>query len=265
MEYILFCAGRDAAIVVRNLEREGKHIKYLVDNKKYNYNYKIGDKDYPVYYPTKLFEEDKEQVRIIVSSVEHYRSVVSQLCEMGFMEGKHFGGCTEWMQALWGEARELSPAYEFRIYQMAQMISEDVKSVLDLGCGNENLKKHLTEGKKYIPCDYIKHDDATIVCDLNKDDFPNVEADVIFMSGILEYVCDIEKFVDEACKHAQKEVICSYNAMEYVWDIVDRKRRGYMSHMTVMQIVDLFQKRGLKLAYSKNMRTVEGAMMKFVK
>lgn len=265
MEYILFCAGRDAAIVVRNLEREGNTVKYFVDNHKNNCDFELGEKNYPIYFPVKLLEENKDELHILVASVENYVTVARQLEEMGFMEGKHFSGCLEWIQAQWGEIGILHPAYELRVYQMAQMISKESCSVLDLGCGRMSLKKYLCGDIKYIPCDYTKHDEMTIVCDLNRDVFPNVDIDTLFMSGVLEYIVDIESLVKESCRHTKREIICSFVTLECERDIVVRMRNGWVNHLTITQFIDLFQKRGMKLEYSKRMQILNQVVMKFTK
>lgn len=252
MEYILFCAGSDAVVVVRNLEREGKRVKYLVDNLNYDCDYTVDRNTYAVYYPTKLYEEDKDNITIIIASLDHYESISVQLTAMGFMEGKEYYSCFDYIQQRWEDEGKLVPSYEIRVKRMSELMSKDVSSVLDLGCGNMHLKSYLNKDITYIPCDYIKHDDATIVCDLNKDDFPNVETDVVFMSGILVYIFDYERFIKKVCSCAKKEIVCSYKTLECSrGDIIQRKRRGWVNNLTMKELVELFRKYGMKLTHSQ--------------
>ncbi len=265
MEYILFCAGRDAAIVVRNLEREGKYIKYLVDNRKYDCDYTVDGKTYTVYHPVKLYEEDKDNITIIIASLDFYEPVSAQLAEMGFMEGKEYFSCFDYIQQRWGEIGKLAPNFEFRVKRMSELISKNVRSVLDLGCGSMRLKAYLDKNITYMPCDYIRHNDTTIVCDLNKDGFPEVEADVVFMSGILEYIFEYEEFIKKACSCAKKEIVCSYVTLECYRDIILRKRGSWVNNLTMKEIVELFGKYGMKLTYAEKMHivTIQQMVMKF--
>ena len=263
MEYILFCAGDDAMIVARNLIREGKHIKYLVDNYNYNCSYTVDRNAYAVYHPIKLYEENKNDITVIIASLAYYESVSEQLTEMGFVEGREYFSCFDYIQRKWEEAGELLPSFEFRVKRMSEMISKDVESVLDLGCGNMHLKSYLNKDITYIPCDYIRHDDTTIVCDLNKDGFPDMETDVVFMSGILEYILEYEKFIKKACNCVQKEIVCSYVTLECYRDILLRKRMGFVNNLTMKEIVELFRKNGMKLVYTERMRTINQMLFKF--
>jgi len=66
-------------------------------------------------------------------------------------------------------------------------------NIFEFGAGNMFLKSYLTNYKSYTPSDIIKRFDETIVCDLNnklKLDIKNF--DVVVLSGVLEYVYDID-------------------------------------------------------------------------
>ncbi len=100
-----------------------------------------------------------------------------------------------------------------RIAALCSFISDEDKSVMDLGAGSMNLRNMLPIDVIYYPVDYKKNADDTIVCDFNKHEFPNVYADVIVAAGILDYMADPEWFLSEISSHCDKLLI-SYRGRE---------------------------------------------------
>lgn len=65
--------------------------------------------------------------------------------------------------------------------------------VLDVGAGAMVLKDHLPEGCLYTPVDVVARSPETLVWDLNSTDRPDLPgADLVFLSGVLEYVADLD-------------------------------------------------------------------------
>ena len=110
--------------------------------------------------------------------------------------------------------------WQKRIEVMASYLSDKDKSIVDFGAGNMYLKSLLSEDKEYYPVDYIKRSPETIVCDLNKKEFPKREADVAFCSGILGYLDDVEWFLDALCKN-YKKLILSYIGEDVSKEIIE--------------------------------------------
>ena len=94
----------------------------------------------------------------------------------------------------WSRRESLSPRWGYRAGLAAQMISA-YSRVLDIGCGAMDLECALPEGCAYQPCDLVARDERTIVCDLNRGEFPEAsQADVVTMLGVLEYVLSLVLF-----------------------------------------------------------------------
>lgn len=101
-----------------------------------------------------------------------------------------------------------------RIETMSTLISKDTKSILDLGAGKEWLKDYLNDSTiRYYPVDYCKRSNNTIICDFNQQEFPEVKADAIFVSGCLEWIKDYKWFINRICSSKPKEVILSYTVV----------------------------------------------------
>lgn len=83
-----------------------------------------------------------------------------------------------------------------RMAVLSGFISSDDKSFIDFGAGAEYLRKILDDGAVYYPVDYVRRSDRTILCDLNKGEFPEVKADVAFMAGFLGYMEDVDGVID---------------------------------------------------------------------
>lgn len=267
MKYVVFGAGDDAKLVISNMIiRWGREIPvYLVDNYHYDFEYKAYGKTYPVFFSMKLLEENKDDVLIVISSKRCHRQIAEQLRDMGFMEGKHFFGWPHFVQMRWQEAGVFKSIFEIRVSCMANLIAADSKSVLDLGCGEMFLRKYLRDGIAYYPCDYVARDDNTIICDLNKGEYPNIHTDTVFMSGILEHIDCCEEVIHKACSYAEREIIVSYCAIDYQSDFVSRCKWGAVNHFSVLDIAEMFCKYEMQLSFSKFMELPGEVLFRFVK
>ncbi len=136
------------------------------------------------------------------------------------------------MPAKWRGGNEESLGYEQkswrkRIVHMYKFITAEDRSVMDLGAGHMHLKKLLDEGVQYIPVDYKKNAEDTIVCDFNRYQFPDKAVDVIVCAGILGYIQDLEWFLHCVVTHCRK-LLLSYKGKErfpsspyFTEDIID--------------------------------------------
>jgi len=96
-----------------------------------------------------------------------------------------------------------------------QMISElidfaQVRSLLDLGCGNQDLRRFVPEGVKYTGYDLYKHCPSTVIKDFNNGDRVSDDADVAVCSGFIEYLRDPRYMIADICAHCDT-VVGSYN------------------------------------------------------
>jgi hypothetical protein len=94
---------------------------------------------------------------------------------------------------------------------LTMLEQQTFRSVVDAGCGEQYLRSLLPANVDYTGLDLYPHCASTILCDFNKGQFPSVRADVIFLAGIIEYICDVDRFIAEVCERAEKWIAVSYN------------------------------------------------------
>ena len=100
-----------------------------------------------------------------------------------------------------------------RMVILSSFIDKDDKSIIDFGASAEYLRRVINKDVKYFPVDYVKRSERTILCDLNKGNFPDLKADVAFMAGFLEYMDDIDSVILKTSKSVRK-IIVSYKGAE---------------------------------------------------
>jgi len=143
----------------------------------------------------------------------------------------------------WREIEHFDKAWKKRIACMAQLIDKQSKSVVDLGCGQCWLKDILPTDVKYTGVDYKPRECANnIVCDFNGGEFPDVAADVVFCSGILEYIEDLPAFINNICA-ITNQVILSYCSIDFSHnDLEIRESLGWKNHLSSTDMIGLFLK-----------------------
>ena len=134
-----------------------------------------------------------------------------------------------------------------RVRLMSQWITPDIHSIIDLGAGGMVLKNMLSPSVRYYPVDYIVRTDETIVADFNKNEFPDISADCCFCAGILEYVDDLEWFVDEISKTGCKYVLCSYSIKLQNQSIEERRQSAWVNDLSFEDLLQLFYRHGFIL------------------
>ena len=110
--------------------------------------------------------------------------------------------------------------------RMLELANEpiDYKSVIDVGCGNQQLKvvvKELHPKVKYTGRYRLNHKPDTLIADFNKGEYPKVEADLAIVSGVFEYIQPemIDSFLDNVC-HTAPVVAFSYWPIDYYRNVV---------------------------------------------
>jgi len=106
--------------------------------------------------------------------------------------------------------------YEFDINmklieEIAKCIDPNDKSIVDLGAGGMHLKKYITSDSLYYPVDYKKRCDQTIVCDFNKKEFPNINADVYVLCAMLYYIDDPIWLLRQSANFTSRKIIIALN------------------------------------------------------
>lgn len=100
-----------------------------------------------------------------------------------------------------------------QIRKMSEWIDDNDKSVIDFGAGECYLKGCLKPDVRYIPTDYIARTPDHVVFDFNKDEFPDIKADVCVLNQVLYFPENLESFLKNVFNAANKKVIIYINLM----------------------------------------------------
>jgi hypothetical protein len=142
----------------------------------------------------------------------------------------------------WSSLAEFPPAWSVRIERMAKFIDRPGR-VADFGCGPMWLERFLRTDNTYVPVDYVRRDERTIVVDLNADRIPPLHAEVAFLSGVLEYVEDVDSVVSQLEAQEFSRLIVSYNTVENVPDMEQRRQLHWVSHLDLATLLQLFDRK----------------------
>ncbi len=143
---------------------------------------------------------------------------------------------------LWNSESEFDEAWKNRIAVMASYINVS-GTVADFGSGLMWLEPLLKSKNSYLPIDYVSRDSRTLVVNLNVDLIPEMNAEIAFLSGVLEYIEDVNNFIDQLINRNFKKVILSYCTLEKFNNLNSRISLNWVSHKSVFEILYLFSSR----------------------
>ncbi|MGO9173861.1 MAG: hypothetical protein ACLP7P_18120 [Rhodomicrobium sp.] len=151
----------------------------------------------------------------------------------------------------WERAENLLAEWDSRTRIIADLIP-DGADVIEFGAGRMVLKDMLGEGTRYQPSDIVARSEETLVCDLNRETImlPKKYSHAVF-SGVLEYVRSIPQLLSSISSKVEW-VIASYSAVDRLPDIVQRKKNGWVSHLSEAELLAAFAENGFQL---KDVRT----------
>jgi len=116
-------------------------------------------------------------------------------------------------------------------------------SVLDVGCGAQTLRQHLSSDCKYQPADIIKSSPDVIFCDINAGIYPQTDGqfDFVVCSGIFEYMRRPKEFLARIPRLG-RTVIMSYNPLLEGGSKLERLGNGYgwVNHYKKDELENLF-------------------------
>lgn len=273
MKYIGFGAGS-------NLQYMNKlflnRLSYIVDSdpKKWG-GTSFGVK---VLSPAVLKEEDKSNVFIFILSTAFHSDISLELKDMGYIGGANYTAAIDWngnddipeayVTNQWTNHERTvdfeKASWEQRARKISKMIDFTYcRSVMDLGAGDAFLlKKFLKAEVTYYPVDYIKRNEAVLVADFNKYEFPQIRVDYIIMSGVLEYLLDWKWFIATAAALCN-DIILTYIPLESNGNIVYRRSRGWVNNLRLPELIIFMQSKGLTLVDSDN--NGDSTILKFSK
>lgn len=173
-------------------------------------------------HPKALLSENKEDILILIGSIIYRTEIAFQLKDMGFEEEKHFiwgiafvgdNECkrlwkhTEWKDnSLARNGCENDEHFLSRLGIAARLIDwKEIKTLIDLGASNERIRVFLPEDIQYIPVDYIRFTEETVLCDFNKYEFPfngyDAKTTCILSMGTLYYCKDWRWYLRTVSEH----------------------------------------------------------------
>jgi len=130
--------------------------------------------------------------------------------------------------------------YQQRDKLAKSLIPEDIKSVMDLGAGNQNLQSYFVPKKiEYSPVDKIKRFPNTLIADFNRNQFPPIVSDLSIVLGVLEYINNAPKFIKSITNQTVRYIIFSYYGAEDTPQNI-RKKWGWKNNYTVQELKDMF-------------------------
>ncbi|HEY8002896.1 MAG TPA: methyltransferase domain-containing protein [Phenylobacterium sp.] len=145
----------------------------------------------------------------------------------------------------WSKAESFAPEWAVRARLAAQLVPAYAR-VLDIGAGAMDLERVLPEGCRYQPCDLVRRDERTIVCDLNRGQFPDgVEADVVTMLGVLEYIKEPLGLL-RRIRALNLPLVCSYSITDRRPQL-DRASQGWINAFDFASLQALMQQAGFRL------------------
>lgn len=132
--------------------------------------------------------------------------------------------CAESVAKSWGTLR----------YRLAAKYIPRGASVLDLGCGNQELARQLPPGTAYTPADIVQRTPDTVLIELNSGLWPDGRWDCLCAIGVLEYLFDATDFFARSARLARRTIV-TYHSSILPRDETTREARlesGWLSDFT---------------------------------
>ena len=148
-------------------------------------------------------------------------------------------------QREWKNIEYFPDDWQKRVAVMADLIPNGTQSIIDYGCGTQVLRDY-SKGATYTPVDYISRSTDCVVCDFNKNEFPEIAADVGIISGTLEYVNDPLWFIAKVAGSCET-VIISYCTTECIRSRYWRRRMAWVNDLSSFDLVQAFKNCGFTL------------------
>lgn len=185
----------------------------------------------PIYGPDRLTEEVGGQIFILIGSIIYHTEIEFSLIDMGFQKDVDFVWAIAWRgddkcQRLWkhnewndskNNALSLqtvlhSEEVRQRYYIVSRLMDFDkYHTVIELGAANERVREFLPTDVRYIPSDYIRYSDDTIVADLNEQPVPdfatNRKDTVCLLLSCIIYYFDWKGVLAQCARQADQLII----------------------------------------------------------
>lgn len=243
MKKIIGCPAGEWALKLYTVDRFIS-LEYLLDEQEGEY----GICGFPqrVHSYEYLRNEKIDDLIVIINDTRKYEEIKKKPEKYGLIENIHFfngwkldsnfyhevyadKGWQEFEQSDTNALKRQRQGWKDRARAMSQLIPEDVKVLMDIGCGEELLKEFLCKDIKYYGLDYCERNKETIICDINKEKLPDIKVDLYYMAGIIDYVIDIPNFIKQLSR--AKYVVMSKTRNERFIRLDDKVMdSGYMNY-----------------------------------
>ena len=118
--------------------------------------------------------------------------------------------------------------------------------IIEFGAGSMFLNSYLKNHRSYTATDLVKRDHESIVCDLNKPILLDLSLyNAAIMSGVLEYVFDIDCIFCALSISNVKEIALSYSCSDIMTE--NRLANGWLSDYTKTDLIIIFEKYGYSI------------------
>jgi hypothetical protein len=107
--------------------------------------------------------------------------------------------------------------------------------VIDLGSGPRRFAVHLPPACRYVPVDLVSRGPGSVVRDLNREPLPDLRGDFVVMSGVLEYIHDLPRFLAGTVRLAPRAA-ASYACAETFSDLRARRANGWVNQCTEAEL-----------------------------
>jgi hypothetical protein len=151
----------------------------------------------------------------------------------------------------WLDNRSLDESWDERPKLMVRNIQPGSR-VVDVGAGSQAVRSELSPDCTYIPIDIVRRTPDTITCDLNREDPPDLMADYVVASGLLEYISDVPPLIQWMVSVAP-HVTLSYETGEGETRSY-RRRRGWINHYTQEELLAILNNSQLNIVESARWR-----------
>jgi len=190
MKHII-CGGFDYAVLYemdQNAILEG--VDYFVDTNVERIGTMYLGK--PILSIEELKNENPEEILILIGSIIYRTELELKLNDMGFVRDKHYmwaiaflgdKKCKRlWKHTEWKDREHNNDNLkntengEYPLNRLKVAVSmidwKQFDMVVDLGAANGRLRSLIPSHVQYIPVDYIKYTEDTVLCDINNYEFP---------------------------------------------------------------------------------------------
>jgi len=149
------------------------------------------------------------------------------------------------MKNTWTKENKYSDYMNMRVKKMIGLVDLlRASKIMDLGCGPQNLKKYINNFNVYYPVDALDNSEGVILKDFNKKEFFDKKVDLIFCSGVIEYINDYKWFFSKITENTN-HVLLSYHFKENN----PVKEDLWVNELYTDELIAEFRKNGFILEY----------------